>query len=246
MSWKDKAVEWMRQLEARRPLLPLAPGGPVDRAMDEGIGRLQAEAGGNPDALAAVSGLLLWNGNLDRSHTISQGIENPTGSYWHGIMHRMEGDYWNAKYWFRRVGRHPAMSRLRDAARTSPVRGMLRAPNQIRRGFGPGWALVGDAAYHRDPVTGHGLSDAYRDAELLAVALDAALTGAAEEREALDGYEQARLRESAEIFDLTCALAKYPPVATFIELNRRLGAAIDAEAAALAARPVPGAVLARP
>jgi len=116
MSWKDKAVEWMRQLEARRPLLPLAPGGPVDRAMDEGIGRLQAEAGGNPDALAAVSGLLLWNGNLDRSHTISQGIENPTGSYWHGIMHRMEGDYWNAKYWFRRVGRHPAMSRLRDAA----------------------------------------------------------------------------------------------------------------------------------
>jgi len=134
--------------------------------------------------------------------------------------------------------------RLRDAARTSPVRGMLRAPNQIRRGVGPGWALVGDAACHGDPVTGHGLSDAYRDAELLAVALDAALTGAAEEREALDGYEQARLRESAEIFDLTCALAQYPPVSTFIELNERLGSAIDAEAAALAARPVPGAAVA--
>ena len=135
--------------------------------------------------------------------------------------------------------------RLRDAARTSPVRGMLRAPNQIRRGIGPGWALVGDAAYHRDPVSGHGLSDAYRDAELLAVALDAALTGAVEEREALAGYEQARLRESAEIFDLTCALAQYPPVSTFIELNKRLGSAIDAEAAALAARPVPGAAVAK-
>lgn len=117
MSLRAKAEEWMRQFEARRPLLPLAPGGPADRAADEAIGRLQAEAGGNPDALAVVSGLLLWNGNLDRSHTISQGIENTTGSYWHGIMHRMEGDYWNAKYWFRRVGRHSAMSRLNEAAR---------------------------------------------------------------------------------------------------------------------------------
>lgn len=114
---RAKAEEWLKRLEARRPLLPLAPGGPVDRAADEAIGRLQAEAGGNPGALAVVSGLLLWNGNLDRSHTISQEIENPTGSYWHGIMHRMEGDYWNAKYWFRRVGRHPAMGRLHEAAR---------------------------------------------------------------------------------------------------------------------------------
>jgi len=117
MSLRAKAEEWMRQLEARRPLLPLAPEGPADRTADEAIGKLQAEAGDDPDAQAVVSGLLLWNGNLDRSHTISQGIENPTGSYWHGIMHRMEGDYWNSKYWFRRVGRHPAMSRLHGAAR---------------------------------------------------------------------------------------------------------------------------------
>jgi 2-polyprenyl-6-methoxyphenol hydroxylase-like FAD-dependent oxidoreductase len=135
--------------------------------------------------------------------------------------------------------------RLSAASRTSPVRGMLRAPNQIRRGVGPSWALVGDAAYHRDPVTGHGLSDAYRDAELLAVALDQALTGAAEEPLALAEYEHGRLREIEEIFDLTCALAAYPPVPTFVELNKRLGAAIDAEADALAARPVPGTTLAR-
>lgn len=135
--------------------------------------------------------------------------------------------------------------RLRAATRTSPVRGMLRAPNQIRRGVGPGWALVGDAAYHRDPVSGHGLSDAYRDAELLAVALHTALTGVCDETEALAGYEESRLSEIREIFDLTCALARYPPRPTFIELNKRLGAAIDAEAAALAARPVPGTALAR-
>lgn len=116
LTLKAKADEWMRRLEERRPFLPLKPGGPADRSTDDTIGGLLAEAGGNPDALAVVSGLLLWNGNLDRSHTISQGIENPTGSYWHGIMHRMEGDYWNAKYWFRRVGRHPAMSRLHEAA----------------------------------------------------------------------------------------------------------------------------------
>jgi hypothetical protein len=62
--------------------------------------------------------------------------------------------------------------RLRHARRTSPVRGMLRQPNQVRQAFGPGWALVGDAGYYRDAITAHGISDAFRDAELLAVALD--------------------------------------------------------------------------
>ena len=50
------------------------------------------------------AGLLLWNDALDASHTLSQGIDNPTGAYWHGIMHRREGDLDNAGYWFRRVG----------------------------------------------------------------------------------------------------------------------------------------------
>ena len=61
------------------------------------------------------------------------------------------------------------------AEQTSPVRGMLRMPNHARTAAGPGWALVGDAGYHRDAITGHGISDAFRDAELLAVALDQAL-----------------------------------------------------------------------
>jgi 2-polyprenyl-6-methoxyphenol hydroxylase-like FAD-dependent oxidoreductase len=96
---------------------------------------------------------------------------------------------------------------------------------------------------HRDPVTGHGLADGFRDAELLAVALDAALRGDIEEPAALDAYERTRLREFADIFDLTCLMAAYPPVAEFTELTRRLGAAMDEAAAAIAARTVPGGLL---
>jgi flavin-dependent dehydrogenase len=134
--------------------------------------------------------------------------------------------------------------RLRRARRTSPVRGMLRQPNQVRQAFGPGWALVGDAGYYRDAVTAYGISDAFRDAELLATALDQALSQAlgsdAEEAAALSRYQRERDRALREIFEITCRLAGYPPVPAFVELQKQLGAAIDKEAAALAARPTPG------
>jgi flavin-dependent dehydrogenase len=133
--------------------------------------------------------------------------------------------------------------RLRAARRTAPVQGMLRQPNQLRQAFGPGWALVGDAGYHRDAVTAYGISDAFRDAELLAVALDQALGDAAEDTAALAGYQQQRDRALREIFELTCALADFPAVPTFVQLQKQLGAAIDKQAAALAARPIPGSRL---
>jgi flavin-dependent dehydrogenase len=131
--------------------------------------------------------------------------------------------------------------RLRQARRTSPVQGMLRQPNQLRQAFGPGWALVGDAGYYRDAVTAHGISAAVRDAAQLAVALEQALgADAEEEAAALAGYQRQRDQALREIFELTCRLSAYPPVPTFVELQKQLGAAIDKEAAALAARPVPG------
>ena len=132
------------------------------------------------------------------------------------------------------------VARLRGARRTSPVRGALRLPNQIRQAFGPGWALVGDAGYHRDPITGHGISDAYRDAELLAVALDRALRGEIDDTAALAGYQRQRNEALREIFDITCALGSFPPVTEFVELQKRLGRAIESEAESMAARPVPG------
>jgi flavin-dependent dehydrogenase len=131
-------------------------------------------------------------------------------------------------------------ARLRHARRTSPVQGMLRQPNQLRQAFGPGWALVGDAGYYRDAITAYGISDAFRDAELLAVALDRALDGDGEETSALAACQQQRNEALREIFEITCRLAAYPPVPTFVELQKQLSAAIDKDAAALAARPIPG------
>lgn len=69
-------------------------------------------------ARACLAGLWLHHDHLDRSHAVSQTIHSATGSYWHGIMHRREGDYPNAKYWFRRTGEHPVFPDLaRSAAR---------------------------------------------------------------------------------------------------------------------------------
>jgi flavin-dependent dehydrogenase len=132
--------------------------------------------------------------------------------------------------------------RLRPARRTSPVKGVLRQPNRLRQAVGPGWALVGDAGYYRDAVTACGISDAFHHAELLAVALDQALAAAdaAAEAAALAGYQQQRDQALREVFELTCRLGAYPPVPSFVELQKQLGAAIDTQAAALAARPVPG------
>lgn len=131
-------------------------------------------------------------------------------------------------------------ARLRAGRRTSQVTGMLRTPNYIRTPHGPGWALVGDAGYHRDAVTGHGLSDAYRDAELLAVALHQVLRKEAEENAALAAYQRRRDRSLRDIFDITCDLASYPHAARFVQLQKQLAVAIDVEAAEVAARPMPG------
>jgi flavin-dependent dehydrogenase len=134
------------------------------------------------------------------------------------------------------------VERLRHGRRVSPVTGMMRMPNHLRQAHGPGWALVGDAGYHRDAITGHGMSDAYRDAELLAVALDRVLCGEVGEHIALGDYQRQRDRALREVFEITVALSAYPPVPEFVELQKQLGRAMDDEAVELDARDVPGEV----
>lgn len=89
--------------------------GDLNRALDEVFRR----HGAPPKAELIRALLLLWHDHHDASHTISQSIENPDGSLVHGILHRREPDYWNAKYWFRRVGQHPCFVDL--AQRAAPL-----------------------------------------------------------------------------------------------------------------------------
>ena len=95
-----------------RLVVPMAGG---SEAMVKQVQALLAdEALANRPDLAA--GLWLYVDELDRSHRISQGLDDQTGSYWHAIMHRREGDFGNCKYWFRRTGHHPAMDRVTGPA----------------------------------------------------------------------------------------------------------------------------------
>jgi hypothetical protein len=63
-------------------------------------------------AQCCLAGLWLVHDFLDDSHTISQTVDASSGSFWHGVMHRREGDFSNAKYWFRRVGSHEVLDSL--------------------------------------------------------------------------------------------------------------------------------------
>ena len=113
----------VQKLEVRDPLPPLAPSGEWDIQLTHQLSNISLEAlfdgqsiGDSTMGDAVQSGLLLWNDALEPSHTVSQSIESRTGSYWHGIMHRREPDYSNAKYWFRRVGGHSIFPALRECA----------------------------------------------------------------------------------------------------------------------------------
>ncbi len=67
-------------------------------------------------ATACRAAMYLYHDFLDESHALSQDLHTPEGSYWHGILHRREPDFDNAKYWFRKVGTHPIFGPLRDEA----------------------------------------------------------------------------------------------------------------------------------
>jgi flavin-dependent dehydrogenase len=151
------------------------------------------------------------------------------------------------------AGRHRSEALVAAIARTAPglgerlrggrvlerPRGIVAPPNHVRQAYGHGWALVGDAGYHRDPMTGHGITDAFRDAELLAGALHCALTRPDTERSALAAYQRTRNATLADVFRLTRELSTFPPTPRFVELQVELSEALDREAQLLASLPAP-------
>lgn len=120
--------------------------------------------------------------------------------------------------------------RLRAARRVSPARTFTGRPGLLRRPWGPGWALVGDAGSWKDPISAHGLTDALRDAEFLAIAATAALGGHAPEAEAFADYERVRDRLTLPILWLGDEIAAMQwDDARISELLLGLKAAMDAE-----------------
>jgi hypothetical protein len=81
----------------------------LNQRIDRFLAGTKVDAALEPSVRSAA---LLWHDYLDESHTISQNIPGTDGSFLHGIMHRREPDYPNAKYWLRRVGKHASFSNI--------------------------------------------------------------------------------------------------------------------------------------
>lgn len=100
--------------------------------------------------------------------------------------------------------------RLRGAKRETRFVGAA-VPNYFRKPYGPGWALVGDAGYNRDFITGQGMMDAFLDAELCAAALDKVLSGKQPFDPAMSTYQRMRDARVKAMYEFTCHLATLDP-----------------------------------
>ena len=101
--------------------------------------------------------------------------------------------------------------RISGAKREARFQGIRDLPGYFRKPYGPGWALVGDAGYHKHPLTAYGITDAFRDAETVAAALDDAFSGRNDYEEAMASYQRSRDEQSQPIYQLTCEFAKLEP-----------------------------------
>jgi flavin-dependent dehydrogenase len=110
------------------------------------------------------------------------------------------------------VDRVPALAeRVRAGRREERFYGATDLPNFLRKPYGPGWALVGDAGCHKDPYLALGVCDAFRDAELLTTALDEGLTGRRPLDAALADYERQRNEATLPDFRQNLHLARFGP-----------------------------------
>ena len=128
----------------------------------------------------------------------------------------IEGNY------LRTLDLSPAFAdRIRAATREDRFHGGS-VPNFFRTPFGPGWVLVGDAGYNKDPITAQGISDAFDDAERTATALDEVLTGRRGFDDAMASAHQVRDDHAIPIYEFTTQMATLEPPP--VEMQHLLGA----------------------
>jgi len=121
-------------------------------------------------------------------------------------------------------------ARVRAGKREERWIGTADTENYFRVPFGPGWALCGDAGYHKDFVTGLGISDAFRDAEFLSEALAAGLSGSEALDQALAAYQKRRDEAAKPMYDLTIQFAQsLEKVADVVQQGMPINQAVAAE-----------------
>lgn len=133
-------------------------GAPVKaRQMLDGVAPeqlLTAPVKSKEHADAMLGGLWLWHDALDECHRIVQDIASPTGSFWHAIMHRREGDFSNSKYWYRRCASHQVVRMMGSVA--SSLAGEHLPDRLVGGAIGSGWGSGGFvdlvAAVHNKPA----------------------------------------------------------------------------------------------
>jgi flavin-dependent dehydrogenase len=126
-------------------------------------------------------------------------------------------------HYFATLDQTPLGEPARAGAREDRWHAVPELPNFFRAPAGPGWALVGDAGYHQDPITAHGITNAFRDAELLATAASRGLAGEVPMSDALAQYHRERDEAARPMFELTCQVAAPgPPPPEFVALLQAL------------------------
>jgi flavin-dependent dehydrogenase len=101
--------------------------------------------------------------------------------------------------------------RVRGAKRETKFIGSAELPGYFRKPFGSGWVLVGDAGYHKNPITAMGINDAFRDAELVAGALDDAFSETRSFDEGVTAYQQTRDEAAMPVYEFTAEFATMEP-----------------------------------
>ena len=117
MNVRDEQTKMLKELLAEVEPPELGPGPrPGVKSPSQLESLLKTRLATAPTSAAArdliCALVLLWHDHLDAAHQLAQAVENADGSLVHAIMHRREPDYWNSKYWWRRVGQHPCFPEL--------------------------------------------------------------------------------------------------------------------------------------